>query len=150
MLRTQIILSMVLLISIAGCSSAPSATPLPTQTLLPTPTTTATATTVSKPASAVAPTLTVTSAPKQVMVEAWDDYFRPQNITITAGTKVTWVNVGQKKHNVAFGNLFDQDINLGDQFSFTFDKPGLVQYYCVQHSLSETEGMVGTIMVVAP
>lgn len=84
------------------------------------------------------------------MVEAWDDYFRPQNITITVGTKVTWVNVGQKKHNVAFGNLFDQDINLGEQFSYTFDKPGLVQYYCVQHSLSETEGMVGSITVVAP
>ena len=144
MLRFLFALAIVLLFSISGCSASP--------TVLPAPTPAPVATAVPKPANPVTPaaTITTTSAAKQVMVEAWDDFFRPQNITITVGTKVTWVNVGQKKHNVAFGNLFDQDINLGEQFSFTFDKPGLVQYYCVQHSLSETEGMVGTIMVVAP
>ena len=84
------------------------------------------------------------------MVQAWDDYFRPQNITVTVGTKVTWVNVGTKKHSVTYGNVFDQDINPGETFAYTFDKPGLVQYYCVQHSLSETEGMVGTVTVIAP
>ena len=85
--------------------------------------------------------------PRAIAVEANDDFFRPEKFTIVAGTKVTWTNTGKKKHTVTFGTLFDADIQPGETFSFTFDKPGTYQYYCVTHSESETEGMVGTITV---
>lgn len=84
-----------------------------------------------------------------MQVEADDDFFRPEKITIGVGTQVTWTNVGQKKHTVTYGTLFDSDIKPGETFSFTFDKPGTYQYYCVTHSESDTDGMVGTITVVA-
>lgn len=147
--RIFFITAIVLVSAIVGCTSSPTPTPL-----APTPTTVApTAPSPSQPtnsiAQAPAPAATSASA-KELQVEAWDDYFRPEKITVTVGTKITWVNLGTKKHNVAYGNLFDQDFNPGETFSYTFDKPGVYQYYCVQHSLSETEGMVGTITVVAP
>ncbi len=141
--RIIFITSIILVSAIVGCTASP--TPLS----IPQPTATA----QPKPTNSVAqvPASAATLAPtKGVQVEAWDDYFRPEKITITVGTKVTWVNVGSKKHNVAYGNLFDQDFNPGETYSYTFDKAGVYQYYCVQHSLSETEGMVGTITVVAP
>ncbi len=85
-----------------------------------------------------------------VTVEAYDDFFRPEAITVTVGTQVTWVNLGQKDHTVTYGDLFDGDLKVGDTFAFTFDKPGTYHYYCVTHSESDTEGMVGTVTVVAP
>jgi len=135
------ILSIALVLAIVGCSSNP--TPAPAPVAIPVTQPSSSASSSSSTQSTVAPAQTG-------KVEVWDDFFRPANITVTVGTQVTWINVGIKKHTVTSGNLFDQDINNpGDTFSFTFDKPGVIQYYCVQHSLSETEGMVGTITVVA-
>lgn len=152
MLRISIA-AILLLVALAGCSSAtpiPNPTALPTQTpsaatpiprVLPTPT---------PSAATPIPTAPAVSAQKPITVESWDDYFRPENITVTLGTQVTWVNKGAKKHTVTAGTLFDADILEGQSFSYTFDKPGAYQYYCVIHSLSETDGMVGTVTVVAP
>jgi plastocyanin len=144
MLRLFLALPIVLLFAISGCSAGPTALPAPTSA--PVATAVSKPITIAAPVSTTAPTLTA----KSIQVEAWDDYFRPEKITVTVGAKVTWINLGAKKHNVAYGNLFDQDFNPGESVSYTFDKPGVYQYYCVQHSLSETEGMVGTITVVAP
>jgi len=82
-------------------------------------------------------------------VEANDDFFSPEKFTVTAGTRVTWVNVGKKKHTVTYGTTFDVDLKPGESFSYTFDQPGTYQYYCVTHSESDHEGMVGTITVTA-
>ena len=150
MIRKFFLTSLIVLSIAVGCSSSPTATlpPAPTATIVA-PTATPQSQPTSSAAQAPASAATLATA-QQVQVEAWDDYFRPEKITVTVGTKITWVNLGTKKHNVAYGDLFDQDFNPGETFSYTFDKPGVYQYYCVQHSESETEGMVGTITVVAP
>lgn len=123
-----------------AATAAPAATPAPV----------ATATPVAQ-AQTTAPSPSAILAPKgEFTVEAYDDFFRPAKITITVGTKVTWVNLGKKDHTVTYGTLFDGDLKVGDTFSFTFDKPGTYQYYCVTHSESDTEGMVGTITVSPP
>ncbi|MGE5264283.1 MAG: plastocyanin/azurin family copper-binding protein [Acidobacteriota bacterium] len=146
-----------------GCSS--SSTPPPTAAPPPSAPNAAPAVTATPVAQAAAPTAATPSpvaqatapspsailAPKpEFTVEAYDDFFRPEKITITVGTKVTWVNLGKKDHTVTYGTLFDGDLKVGDTFSFTFDKPGTYQYYCVTHSESDTEGMVGTITVSPP
>jgi plastocyanin len=164
-------LTLVVLTSIlAACTSAPTPAPVPTATQIPAavptqqpvpanpvPTLTVappvvpTVPATVKPAAPVTPTVSATLVPKQVVqVQAFDDFFRPENITITAGTRVDWLNVGQKKHTVTNDTLFDSDILVGQTFSYTFDKPGTYQYYCVIHSESPTEGMVGTVTVVNP
>ncbi|MBI5034272.1 MAG: cupredoxin domain-containing protein [Chloroflexi bacterium] len=149
MFRKLVLISLIAVSMIVGCSSNPTPVPPPAPTV---PIVVTAPTSQPQPTNTAAPvpTTATTVAAKEITIEAWEDYFRPQKVTVTIGTKVTWINLGTKKHNVAYGNLFDQDFNPGDSVSYTFDKPGVYQYYCVQHSLSETEGMVGTITVVAP
>jgi plastocyanin len=112
--------------------------------------------TACSPASSPAPTssaqsksTSAASSPTSqvIKVEAFDDFFRPEKITIAAGTQVTWVNVGKRNHTITYQNLFDVDIKPGETFTFTFDKAGTYQYYCVTHSESDHDGMVGTVTV---
>ncbi len=166
-MRVAVLALVVLTFTIAACSSAPSqapiaaatqastVAPIPTATQTPAATATrlpaASSTPTVAAASPVTPTLSASLAPKQVVqVQAFDDFFRPENITVTAGTRVDWINVGKKKHTVTNDTLFDSDILVGQTFSYTFDKPGTYQYYCVIHSESPTDGMVGTVTVVNP
>ena len=137
------VLMLGLVVFVAACGSAPAAAPAATAVA---GSAASSAAKSSQPAC-VSPTL----APKQtVHVDALDDYFRPEKITVTVGTQVTWTNVGQKTHTVTMGKVFDSDIKPGQTFSYTFDKPGTYQYYCVTHSESDTEGMVGTVTVTSP
>jgi plastocyanin len=169
-MRLAFLALVVLTSTIAACTSAPTPAQIPAAThapaIVPTrqtvPTSPTQPPTVASPvaptaaatlkaASPVTPTISATLAPKQVVqVQALDDFFRPENITVTAGTRIDWINVGQKKHTVTNDTLFDSDLLVGQTFSFTFDKPGTYQYYCVVHSESPTDGMVGTVTVVNP
>jgi len=153
-MRLALTLAIVTL-TIAACAPSAAPAPIPTATqvptVAPTPRPAATVAPTVAAASTVTPTLSATLAPKQVIqVQAFDDFFRPEHITVTVGTRIDWVNVGQKKHTVTNDTLFDSDLLVGQTFSYTFDKPGTYQYYCVVHSESPTEGMVGTVTVVNP
>jgi nitrite reductase (NO-forming) len=79
--------------------------------------------------------------------------YNPAQITITAGTTVTWVNQDPIGHTVTEGNpespkppsqrLFDSShgtdganvitIPPGGSYSFTFTTPGEYDYYCIPH-----------------
>jgi plastocyanin len=94
-------------------------------------------------------------------VQAIDTAFRPEGITVTAGTKVTWTQVGDQPHSVsANDDTFDSapdcgplDVERcdqeGDTFSFTFEEPGEYPYYCRVHGLPSGRGMTGTVTVEA-
>lgn len=84
------------------------------------------------------------------------DYaFEPEEVTITVGTTVRWVNQGEF-HTVtstdsnelgerAPNGMFDEDLaEEGDMFNFTFEEPGTYEYYCKPH---DTLNMIGTIIV---
>ena len=72
--------------------------------------------------------------------------YNPPQITVKAGTTVTWVNHDDIPHTVtsktmAFkSNALDTD----DKFSFTFATPGSYPYFCALHP-----HMTGTIVVEA-
>ena len=73
-----------------------------------------------------------------VNVNIVDFKFDPAVITITAGTTVTWTEVGPTEHNTVYkGNrplLWESDIlQPGDKFSYTFTKPGTYDYWCTIH-----------------
>ena len=97
------------------------------------------AATVNQAADGGAPAST---GPQQI--EMGDDVFRPVLLTVTAGTKVTWVNKGSKAHTVVSNDkLFDSGlVNIDVQFSHTFDAPGTYLYHCAPHAK-----MIGQIVV---
>jgi plastocyanin len=60
--------------------------------------------------------------------------FSPMTITVTAGTTVTWTNQEPVTHVVTSDDdLFFQELELHDSFSYTFNEPGTFTYYCMRH-----------------
>ncbi|MDP9351926.1 MAG: cupredoxin domain-containing protein [Chloroflexota bacterium] len=85
---------------------------------------------------------------KTVIVEAVDgNKFAPATITINVGDTVTWRNSDPNTpHNsVSVDDLWDSDnLETGDEFSFTFEQAGTYEYVCTYHN-----GMNGTVIVQA-
>lgn len=84
------------------------------------------------------------AAAGEQQVEMGDDVFKPALLTVTPGTKVTWVNKGHKAHTVVSNDkLFDSGlVNVDGQFSYTFDAPGTYSYHCAPHAK-----MIGQVVV---
>ena len=84
----------------------------------------------------------VSTGPQKI--EMGDDVFQPVQLTVAAGTKVTWVNKGSKAHTVVSNDkLFDSGlVSVGGDFSHKFDAPGTYLYHCAPHAK-----MVGRIVV---
>ena len=106
-------------------------------------------------------------------VEMTDELtFAPERIRVSAGTEVTWKNVGSIGHTVtayedetpdgaayfasggfdsqqaaADGYSSGQEGNVpkGESYSHTLETTGTYEYYCIPH---EMNGMVGTVKVV--
>jgi plastocyanin len=75
--------------------------------------------------------------------------FQLEEITIQAGTTVTWTNEDSFPHTVTSGTrdnpsgLFDSgNVAQGETFQFTFKEPGTYEYFCGIHP-----GMNGTVIV---
>ena len=70
--------------------------------------------------------------------------FSPEQITVEAGTKVTWVNHDDIPHVVASTTKAFRSpaLDTDNQFSHTFSEPGTYKYFCALHPK-----MVGTIVV---
>jgi plastocyanin len=70
--------------------------------------------------------------------------FMPMNLTITAGSTVTWTNLDEEPHTVtSVDGLFRSGgIDGGGTYRFQFVKPGVYKYSCSIHPQ-----MVGTITV---
>jgi plastocyanin len=62
--------------------------------------------------------------------------FTPANISVTAGTTVTWTNSDQVTHTATAddGKAFDcRPIGAGASMSFKFATPGTYAYHCAIH-----------------
>jgi len=72
--------------------------------------------------------------------------FNPMDVTVPAGTDVTWENQDGEPHTVVSlsGDFRSQALDEKDNFSHRFDQPGTYKYICSIHPK-----MVGTITVVA-
>ncbi len=89
---------------------------------------------------------------RAVTVDGADNNFKPQYVTVSAGTKVTFINVGRNQHNVYsigddFASIATVDFGPGDKGTVTFDEPGDYPYYCTLHG-TPSRGMTGAIRVV--
>jgi plastocyanin len=70
--------------------------------------------------------------------------YAPDDLTVTAGTTVTWTNNDSIAHtSTSDGSGWNSGLVApGGQFSQTFQTPGTFSYHCTIHP-----GMVGTVVV---
>src|SRR5262249_6438875 len=61
--------------------------------------------------------------------------FRPQALTVAAGTTVTWTNRDDIPHTVVHsdGAFKSKVLDTDEKFSFTFSKAGSYSYFCSLH-----------------
>jgi len=85
-------------------------------------------------------------AQRAIRIRIFDNGFGPDNVTVAAGTTVTWVNSGRAPHNVVASNgSFESPVlRTGESFSYTFSNVGGFGYRCTIH-----ENMEGNIEVTA-
>ncbi len=90
-----------------------------------------------------APDSTLPAAPDvEVVIESFA--FKPAQLSIPAGTRVTWQNNDSVPHTVTERDgLFDSgSLSRGDEFSYTFTQSGSFDYYCTIHP-----SMTGKVVV---
>jgi len=83
----------------------------------------------------------------EVEIEIEDFAFRPEMVSIKAGTTIKWGNKDDASHTVASddGSWSSSNLAKGDTFFHTFVQAGTISYHCGFHP-----SMKGTITVVAP
>ena len=84
----------------------------------------------------------VWAADSQVKIDNFT--FNPQQVTVKAGTTVTWTNTDDIPHTVTSKTFAfkSKALDTGDGFSFTFATPGTYAYFCALHP-----HMTGSIVV---
>ena len=71
--------------------------------------------------------------------------FNPPQLTVKAGTTVTWTNDDDIPHTIVSPpSIRSKALDSDDKFSFTFTTPGTYKYFCGLHP-----HMTGTIVVEA-
>jgi plastocyanin len=78
-------------------------------------------------------------------VVAIDNFsFTPAELTILAGTQITWINEDDVPHTVvSVDHKFkSRALDTDEKFSFTFHAPGTFEYFCSVHPK-----MIGKIIV---
>jgi plastocyanin len=73
------------------------------------------------------------TGPAEVKIDNFS--FMPGDITVAAGTTVTWVNHDDVPHTVRSmdGTIKSKALDTDDKFSMTFDEPGTYEYFCSIH-----------------
>ena len=71
----------------------------------------------------------------EVVVVIQDFVFKPAELTVSPGTKVTWINKDEAPHTAT---SVDKKFNSGgmdtdDKFSFVFSDKGEYPYFCALH-----------------
>ncbi|MEI8001718.1 MAG: plastocyanin/azurin family copper-binding protein [Actinomycetes bacterium] len=100
---------------------------------------------------------TVHRAAAAPVVEVGDNFYKPLDLKVTAGTKITWVNKGNILHSVTPNKRYKpkkgKAFGIGSMspkksYSYTFTKPGTYAYYCSFHG-APGSGQHATITVEA-
>jgi plastocyanin len=75
------------------------------------------------------------SASAEVKIDNFS--FSPANLTVAAGTTVTWINHDDIPHVVVSSDdpkvFKSKALDTDDRFSFTFTKAGTYPYFCAIH-----------------
>lgn len=137
------ILAVLLLVAGAVACSGGAAQPEPTVAAP----TNAPAATEIPPTIAVPPPIDEPAADQGTTVTVQGTSFTPRELTISAGSTVSWVHGGGRHTVTAEDGSFDTPMEEGSVFDFQFDEPGTYAYYCRIHGGPGQKGMSGVIVV---
>lgn len=75
---------------------------------------------------------------EQVEVDVVDTDYEPREVTVAAGSTITWTNTGDLPHTVTKtegpGDEFDSGVlETGDTYEQTLDSAGTIDYVCTIH-----------------
>jgi plastocyanin len=88
------------------------------------------------------------TVPGEPAVQITNFQFKPQPLTVKAGTKVTWTNEDTATHSIKdtspMATPVSPDLGQGATFSITYGEPGSYSYICGIHQY-----MTGSVQVVA-
>ncbi|HYF96722.1 MAG TPA: plastocyanin/azurin family copper-binding protein [Patescibacteria group bacterium] len=76
----------------------------------------------------------------EVKISIDDNIFKTTYLKIKKGTKVTWTNDGNLKHDVTSSEsspnkgLGSELLGNGETYEFTFDSAGVYEYFCTPHA----------------
>ena len=96
--------------------------------------------------SGAQPNLSAPAATEEQVVVR-DLSFMPDEITVSEGTTVSWVNEDEQGHTITHGEggaplddaLFDEPLNAGQAVTYTFEEPGSHPVTCkVHHDMQMT------------
>jgi plastocyanin len=92
----------------------------------------------------VAPSAGAQGMTTQVSIQ--DFFFSPANVSVPAGTTVTWVNEGSVPHTVTSDDgQFDSGVLMpGDSYTVKFNGQGTITYHCAIHPSMRGSVTVGT------
>jgi plastocyanin len=77
-----------------------------------------------------------TASPAQVQDVKIENFtFGPAFLTVVPGTTVRWTNRDDIPHTVVSEDVSfkSKALDTGDQYTYTFEKPGTYQYICTLH-----------------
>ena len=106
-----LVLTMVALVALVGCSSAPTAT-----TPTPAPATSGSGSSGGAQAVSIA-----------------NFAFAPANVTVKVGDSVTWTNNDTVPHTVTFASFASEQLAPGATYTHKFDTAGSFDYKCSIH-----------------
>jgi plastocyanin len=132
--RTLPALAAVVVLALAACGTAPADDPSAT----PTATIAATDEPSAAPTTSAAPT---DAGPEQETVRLDGFAFDTEELTISAGTEVQFVNADGAAHTVTEGSdgvaasdpIIDEELQQNGVATFAFDEPGTYQITCLFH-----------------
>jgi plastocyanin len=94
----------------------------------------------------MAPSATAQGMTTPVSIQ--DFFFSPANVSVQAGSTVTWVNEGNVPHTVTSDDgQFDSGVLMpGDSYTVVFKGRGTITYHCAIHPSMTGSVTVGTPM----
>jgi predicted lipoprotein with Yx(FWY)xxD motif/plastocyanin len=121
----------------------PANFPAPTSSTTPTISSTSPVLPTPTPTPTPTPSPSSTASPSAALISIQGFAFDPNSITVAVGTKVTWTNNDSAAHTVTSdSSLFNDSLNPGATFSYTFTQAGTFSYHCSVHP-----SMTGKVIV---
>jgi len=97
-------------------------------------------------AAADEPEEDVTSINGIVEVAIVDFAYSPDKVTISPGETVVWTNADTVSHTVTGSDFSSESLSAGDSYEYTFQEPGIYDYYCAFHPQMTGQVIVEEIM----
>lgn len=121
-MKRTLILGLLVLLALSGCTESPKATAPGDTAGLPVKT-------------APLPEETTVSLPMTVIVENIEFTYRPAEVVIARGGTVTWKQRDSDRHTVTGAGFESGELSQGQTFSHMFSEPGIYEYRCKLHAV---------------